>query len=63
MQRAGWPIVPERVVIGPSPYPGAMGSEAVQNFNSILIRSQQAEQAYPPTPQSGAYAYSGGGGQ
>ena len=63
MQRAGRPIVPERVVIGPSPYPGAMGSEAVQNFNYILIRSQQAEQAYPPTPQSGAYAYSGGGGQ
>ena len=63
MQIAGRPIVPERVVIGPSPYPGAMGAEAVNNFTTILTRSQQAGLAYPPTPQAAAYAYSGGGSQ
>jgi hypothetical protein len=62
MQRAGRPIVPERVVIGPSPYPGAMGAETGNNFNTLLTRSQQAAMSYPPTPQSGAYAYGGGGG-
>jgi len=62
MQTAGRPIVPERVVIGPSPYPGAMGVEAGNNFNTLVARSQQAPLAYPPTPQSGAYAYGGGGG-
>lgn len=68
LQRAGRPIIPERVVIGPSPYPGASlsglaGTESVNNFNNLIIRSQQAAQSYPPTPQSGAYAYSTGGAQ
>jgi hypothetical protein len=62
-QRAGRPLVPERVVVGPSPYPGGMGAEAAQNFNSVLVRSLQAELSYPPSPQSAAYSYSGGGGQ
>lgn len=62
MQTAGCPIVPERVVIGPAPYPGAMGAEAGNNFPTILVRSQQAATVYPPTPQSGAYAYGGYGG-
>ncbi len=62
LQTAGRPIVPERVVIGPSPYPGAMGAETGNNFNTLLTRSQQAALAYPPTPQSGAYAYGSAGG-
>ncbi|MGC1722611.1 MAG: hypothetical protein WA746_26825, partial [Isosphaeraceae bacterium] len=59
MQTAGRPIVPERVVIGPSPYPGAMGAEAGNNFTTILTRSQQAALAYPPTPMSGANSFGG----
>ena len=40
LQRAGRPIIPERVVIGPSPYPGASlsglaGTESVNNFNNV----------------------------
>jgi hypothetical protein len=60
MQTAGRPIVPERVVIGPSPYPGGMGTEAGNNFNTIITRSQQAALSYPPTPQNAAYTYGGG---
>ena len=63
LQMAGRPILPERVVIGPSPYPGAMGTEAVNNFNNLIVRSQQAAQVYPPTPVPAAYAYGAGGAQ
>ena len=62
MQTAGRPIIPERVVIGPSPYPGAFAQEAGNNYNTMIMRSQQAAMGYPPTPQSGAYAYGGYGG-
>jgi hypothetical protein len=63
LQRAGRPVVAERVVVGPSPFPGAnisglAGNEAANNLNGMIIRSQQAAMSYPPTPQSGAYAYS-----
>ncbi len=62
MQAAGHPLIAERVVIGPSPYPGAFAQEAGNNYNTLIMRSQQAAIAYPPTPQSGAYAYGGYGG-
>ncbi len=62
MQKAGQPIVPERVLIGPSRYPGAMGTEASNNFNTVLVRSSQAGITYPPTPQNAAYAYGRGAG-
>ena len=55
LQRAGRPIIPERVVISPSPYPGAMGVEAVNDFNTIMNRRQQAPMTYPLTPQAGIY--------
>jgi hypothetical protein len=63
LQRAGRPIGAERVVIGPSPYPGAnisglAGHEGANNLNNLIIRSQQAALTYPPSPQSGAFAYS-----
>jgi hypothetical protein len=60
-QRAGRPMAAERVVIGPSPYPGAMAVEAGNNFSTILMRSQQAGATYPPTPQPVASGYQGGG--
>jgi hypothetical protein len=68
LQRAGRPIVAERVVIGPSPYPGAYlstpsGTESVNSLNNVITRSQQAEMVYPATPQSAAYSYSSGGNQ
>jgi hypothetical protein len=51
MQRAGQPILADRVVIGPSPYPGAMGVEAANNHANTIQRSQAAAPffALPPT--------------
>jgi hypothetical protein len=43
-----WPT--DRVVIGPSPYPGAMGVEAINNFNNTIGRSQSAAQTFALPP-------------
>ena len=37
----------ERVVIGPSPYPGAIGIEAIGNYNNMIGRSQPASADLP----------------
>jgi hypothetical protein len=50
MQRAGQPILADRVVIGPSPYPGAMGMEAANNFGNTIQRSQGAAPFFPLPP-------------
>jgi hypothetical protein len=50
MQRAGQPILADRVVIGPSPYPGAMGTEAANNFGNTITRSQGAAPFFPLPP-------------
>ncbi len=51
---AGHPIAEDRVVIGPSPYPGAMGTEATNDFNNLMLRMQAASGAFPPTPSFSA---------
>ena len=48
--KAGQPIVADRVVIAPSPYPGAMGIEATNNLNNTIVRSQQAATNFPLSP-------------
>ena len=40
--KAGQPVVADRVVIAPSPYPGAMGIEAANNFTNTITRTQMA---------------------
>ena len=62
-QKAGRPMPGQCVVIGPSPYPGAMGVEAGLNFNAVIGRSQNALQSYPVTPQPAAYTGSLSGSQ
>ena len=42
---AGQPMLADRVVIGPSPYPGAMGVDAANNFANTIIRSQMRRRA------------------
>jgi hypothetical protein len=54
LERVGWPIPDERVVIGPSPYPGAMGVEAASNFGNTVARSQAAAQNLPLSPTESA---------
>ncbi len=50
MQRAGLPVVAERVVVGPSPYPGAMGVEAVNHNSNIIVRNGGAAPMFPLPP-------------
>jgi hypothetical protein len=48
--KAGQPIVADRVVIAPSPYPGAIGIEAMNNFNNTIARTQLAAPGFALTP-------------
>jgi hypothetical protein len=50
MQKAGLPGLADRVVIGPSPYPGAMGVEAVNHHANTILRSAGAAPMYPLPP-------------
>jgi hypothetical protein len=54
LQRLGRPIVSERVTIGPSPYPGAMGVEAVNNFSNTFTRNQAAASNFALPPAESA---------
>jgi hypothetical protein len=63
LQGAGLPVVPERVVIGPSPYPGGYGEDVVNYHNVMISRDQQAPAAYTLTPvSSSGFGFGGGGG-
>ena len=42
LQGGGLPVIPERVVIGPSPYPGMLGTDAANNYNILITRDQGA---------------------
>jgi hypothetical protein len=54
MQNAGMPLVAQRVVIGPSPYPGAMGVEAVNHSGNTILRSGAAAPMFPLPPMETA---------
>ena len=54
LQRAGTPVLAERVVIGPSPYPGARGIEAADQYLNTIFRNQAASQAFPLPPAESA---------
>jgi hypothetical protein len=50
LQQSGQPVVAERVVIGPSPYPGGLGIEPVNFYNNMTIRSQMASPNFALSP-------------
>jgi hypothetical protein len=50
MQRAGRPLLADRVVIGPSPYPGAMGVDAANNTGNIIQRNTAAAAVFALSP-------------
>lgn len=54
MERAGQPILAQRVVIIPSPYPGAIGTEATNNFANTVSRGQTASFSFPLPPTESA---------
>jgi len=62
LQGAGLPVVPERVVIGPSPYPGGYGEDAVNYHNVMILRDAKAPNSYTLSPiSSSGFGFSGGG--
>ena len=54
LEKLGRPIVGERVTISPSPYPGALGVEATNNFSNTIIRSQSSAANFPLPPTESA---------
>jgi hypothetical protein len=50
LRNVGTPILADRVVIGPSPYPGARGVEAVNMNGNTILRNQSAGTVFPLTP-------------
>jgi hypothetical protein len=50
LDRAGQPVPGDRVVIGPSPYPGALGVETAGNYGNLIGRSQAAAVSFPLSP-------------
>jgi hypothetical protein len=54
LAQAGQPIVASRVVIAPSPYPGAMGVEATNNFTNTINRNLQAPLGFALPPAESA---------
>src|SRR5262249_13182133 len=40
LQNSGAPVIPERVVIGPSPYPGLLGTDGANNYGVMITRDQ-----------------------
>lgn len=62
LQSIGAPSIPERVILGPSPYPGLTGPEAIINYNVQITRQQQAPLSFTVSPaQSATFSSSGGG--
>ncbi len=51
---AGLPVLADRVVIGPSPYPGGMGTESAGHAANTLIRSEAASSRFPLPPTESA---------
>ncbi len=54
LQGGGLPVIAERVVIGPSPFPGMLGTDAANNYNTMITRDQTAPNSYSLTPTQGA---------
>lgn len=50
LTRAGSPVLAQRVLIGPSPYPGARGVEATNQYMNSVFRNQAASHAFPLSP-------------
>lgn len=63
LQGAGLPVVPERVVVGPSIYPGGLGEDGANYHNVMITRDQLAPASNSLTPTSSAgFGNSGVGG-
>jgi hypothetical protein len=59
---AGQPVIPQRVVIGPSPYPGTLGTDGANFYNVMITRDFTAPSSLPLPPNSFSTFGTGGGG-
>jgi hypothetical protein len=59
LTEGGHPVIPERVVIAPSPFPGLYGTDAGNNYSALSIRYQQAPNAYSLPPNSTGATFGG----
>jgi hypothetical protein len=62
LQSVGNPLLPDRVILGPSPYPGMSGPETTNNYGAMITRLQQAPLSYTVSPAQSATFSSAGGG-
>ena len=60
LRGARLPVDDGRVVVGPSLAPGLMGTDAVANYNNLILRDAQAAQNFSLSPASTATLGSGG---
>jgi hypothetical protein len=54
LQGAGLPVVPERVLVGPSPYPGQLGADAANNYDNLIFRDSRAARNFSVSPTTTA---------
>jgi hypothetical protein len=59
---SGHPIQEGRVVIGPPVAPGLLGTDAANNYQSMISRDQRAPQSYSVTPTPTGTVGGGAGG-
>jgi hypothetical protein len=60
---AGQRVIPERVLIGPSPYPGTLGTDGANFYNVMITRDLAAPSALSLSPTSfSTFGILGGGG-
>jgi hypothetical protein len=50
LRRAGIPLAANRVVLSPAPYPGGLGAESINNYDTLIDRNQRAARAYSLSP-------------
>lgn len=60
LRGARLPVDDARVIVGPSVYPGMPGTDAVANYNNLIVRDATAAQTFSLTPSSTATLGSGG---
>jgi hypothetical protein len=58
----GQPVIPERVIIGPSPYPGTLGTDGANYYNVMITRDFAAPSSYTLSPTSSNIGFGVGGG-
>ena len=61
LQASQLPVSPERVVIGPSRYPGTYGNDAANFYGNLSIRNQAAGSIFSLSPTQFGNFGSGGG--